>query len=70
MLLNFIEKLYLSNPPDLNFVEPAAEEIEVFCIEADELWSFVERRENKRWVWLVLERRTKQISVLEIGDRW
>lgn len=68
-LLNFIEDLYLSTPDDLNFVEPAALEIEIFCLEADELWSFVEKRTNKRWVWLVLERRTRQIIALHIGDR-
>ena len=68
-LLNFIEEQYQRTPADLNFVEPAAEEIEIFCLEADELWSFVEKRENKRWVWLVLERRTRQIIALQIGDR-
>ena len=68
-LLNFVEQLYLTTPPDLNFSEPAAVEIEIFCLEADELWSFVEKRVNKRWVWLVLERRTRQIVALHIGDR-
>ncbi|MEO6589690.1 MAG: IS1 family transposase [Pyrinomonadaceae bacterium] len=67
-LMGFIEELYLSNPSDLNFVELAAIEIDIFCLEADELWSFVERRDNKRWVWLVMERRTRQIIALEIGD--
>ncbi|MEJ7862598.1 MAG: hypothetical protein WKF90_13290 [Pyrinomonadaceae bacterium] len=47
-LLDFVEQLYLTTPPDLNFVEPAAAEIEIFCLEADEIWSFVGRRENKR----------------------
>lgn len=68
-LINFIERLYLETPEALGFVLPAAAEIELFCIEADELWSFVARRENKRWVWLVLERRTRQIIALHIGDR-
>ena len=68
-LINFIEQLYLATPQDLNFVEPASVEIEIFCLEADELWSFVARRENKRWIWLVLERRTRQIIALQIGDR-
>lgn len=68
-LLNFIERQYLSTPSDLRFVIPAAAEIELFCLEADELWSFVTRRANKRWIWLVLERRTRQIIALEIGDR-
>ena len=68
-LLNFIEQLYLKTPTDLQFACPVAAEIEIFCLEADELWSFVERRENKRWIWLVLERRTRQIIALHIGDR-
>ncbi len=68
-LINFIERQYLETPEDLHFVVPCAEEIEIFCVEADELWSFVARRENKRWIWLVLERRTRQIVALHIGDR-
>lgn len=68
-LLNFIEELYLSNPDDLNFACPISAEIEIFCVEADELWSYVGAKENKRWVWLALERRTRQIIALHIGDR-
>jgi insertion element IS1 protein InsB len=68
-LLNFIEQLYLTTPADLNFSEPVAAEIEIFCLEADEIWSFVGERTNKRWIWLVLERRTRQIIALHIGDR-
>jgi IS1 family transposase len=68
-LINFIEQLYLSTPEDLQFAAPCAAEIELFCLEADELWSFVERRENKRWIWLVLERRRCQIIALHVGDR-
>jgi len=60
-LLNFVEQLYLTAPEDLQLVEPIAAEIEIFCLEADELWSFVAKRENKRWIWLILERRTRQI---------
>lgn len=68
-LLNFIEQLYLRTSPDLQFNCPVAAEIEIFCLEADELWSFVGRRANKQWIWLVLERRTRQIIALHIGDR-
>lgn len=38
-------------------------------LELDELWSFVRRRTNKRWVWLALCRRTRQIVAYAIGDR-
>lgn len=68
-LLNFIESLYLVNPADLNFQIPADAEIELLLLEADELWSFVGKKENKRWIWLILERRTRQIVALHIGDR-
>lgn len=68
-LLNFIEQLYQRTPEDLRFNAPSAAEIEIFCVEADELWSFVGKRENKRWIWLILERQTRQIIALHIGDR-
>jgi insertion element IS1 protein InsB len=68
-LLNFIEALYLMNPDDLNFQIPDNAEIELLLVEADELWSFVQKKENKRWIWLILERRTRQIIALQIGDR-
>ena len=68
-LLNFIEQLYLATPPALQFACPVAAEIELFCLEADELWSFVGAKDNKRWLWLMLERRTRQIIALHIGDR-
>lgn len=68
-LLNFLEQLYQAVPADLNFVFAEAAEIEVMCLEADEMWSFVGRKANKRWLWLVLERRTRQIIALHLGDR-
>ena len=30
-------------------------------LELDEMWSFVYRRSNKRWIWLALCRRTRQV---------
>ena len=38
-------------------------------LELDEMWSFVARRKNKRWVWLAQCRRTRQIVAYAIGDR-
>lgn len=37
-------------------------------LEIDELWSFVRRRKQKRWLWTVLCRRTRQIIAFTIGD--
>ena len=38
-------------------------------LELDEVWSFVKRRKNKRWLWIALCRRTKQVVAYFIGDR-
>ena len=38
-------------------------------LELDELWSFVCRKKNKRWVWLALCCRTRQIVAYAIGNR-
>jgi insertion element IS1 protein InsB len=38
-------------------------------LELDELWSFVLKKANKRWVWVALCRRTRQIVAHFIGDR-
>jgi IS1 family transposase len=38
-------------------------------LEYDEAWSFVLKKLNKRWLWTVLCRRTRQILAFFIGDR-
>jgi IS1 family transposase/transposase-like protein len=38
-------------------------------LEIDELWSFVGEKDHKRWVWLALCRRTRQIVAFYIGKR-
>ena len=38
-------------------------------LEYDELWSFVAFRKNKRWLWTVMCRRTRQIVAFALGDR-
>ncbi len=38
-------------------------------LEVDELWSFVRYKKNKRWVWLALCRRTRQVVAYAVGDR-
>ncbi len=68
-LLNFIEKRYQAVSEDLNFQLPADAEIEIICLEADEIWSFVGEKKNKRWIWLIIERRTRQVIAVQIGDR-
>src|SRR5262249_542672 len=38
-------------------------------LELDELWAFVYSRDNERWLWTALCRRTRQIVAFVIGDR-
>jgi IS1 family transposase/transposase-like protein len=38
-------------------------------LEIDELWSFVRGKDHKRWVWVALCRRTRQIVAFHIGKR-
>lgn len=38
-------------------------------IECDELWSFVDNKGNKQWVWLALDADTREIVGVYIGAR-
>ena len=38
-------------------------------LEVDELWSFVGSKQHQRWLWVVINRRTRQIVAFVIGDR-
>lgn len=68
-LLDFIEQLYERNDKQLNFSQTELScELEIVCLEADELWSFVQNKANKQWIWLVIDKSSKQIIAAEIGD--
>ena len=38
-------------------------------LELDEVWSFLLKKDNKRWLWTAICRRTRQIVAYAIGDR-
>ena len=38
-------------------------------LQCDELWSFVENKGNKQWVWLALDTNTREIVGVSIGAR-
>ena len=48
---------------------PDEEDAKSIILEADELWSFVLRKKNAVWVWIVLCRKTRQVISYVIGDR-
>ena len=53
-------------PPLEQTLAPAAKEE---ILELDELWSFVYEKRRKRWIWLALCRRTRQVVAYVIGNR-
>ncbi len=71
-LLRFMEALYAASAEDLNVVLPVGRAtVELLClqVEADELWSFVQQKQNKQWVWLAFDRDTRQVIAFYVGDR-
>ncbi len=38
-------------------------------LERDEFYSFVGMKKNKRWLWVALCRRTRQVVAFVLGDR-
>jgi insertion element IS1 protein InsB len=57
--------------PELSetLIEPDAAAPATMVLELDELWSFVWKRANKRWVWIALCRATRQVVAYVVGDR-
>jgi IS1 family transposase/predicted Fe-S protein YdhL (DUF1289 family) len=57
--------------PELSktLIEPDPAEPATSVLELDELWSFVFKRANKRWIWIALCRATRQVVADVVGDR-
>jgi insertion element IS1 protein InsB len=57
--------------PELSqtLARPDPDDHEATALELDELWSFVLKKTRKRWVWLALCRKTRQVVAYFIGDR-
>ena len=75
-LMTYIKHLYKSLPDDLNYVIPKNTfkktsniDIKLIDSEIDEMWSFVAKKKNKRWIWIALCRTTRQVIAFYVGDR-
>lgn len=70
-LYTYMDELYGEVPADLASSVSEQAHLELFMIdcETDELWSFVGNKANKQWVWLALDRATRQVVALFVGDR-
>ena len=49
--------------------KPDANDPKSKIMEIDELWSFVDNKGNKIWIWVALCRKTRQIVARAVGDR-
>ena len=63
-LLKFLVSLYEALPDHLNVSLEHVDNqviIQRVEVEADELLSFVGKKENKQWLWLAMDTNTKQV---------
>ena len=71
-LMDFMVACFAAVPEHLH-IQPVASSREVLLgcldVEADELWSFVQKKTNPRWVWIVMDKQTRQILAFHVGDR-
>ena len=65
-LQDYIKAKYKAVPRQ---VKVSAKKPGRITIQCDELWSYVGKKENKKWVWLALDLKTREIVGVYIGDR-
>lgn len=68
-LLQFINEIVEELPEDLNATATSTEELEVAVVELDEQWSYVEKKDNQQWLWLVFHSKTRQVLAMHVGKR-
>jgi insertion element IS1 protein InsB len=56
-------------PLSETLVQPDENDDSATILEIDELWSFVDNKGNKVWIWIALCRKTRQIVARAVGDR-
>ena len=56
-------------PLSETLIEPDVLGDDSSVLELDELWSFVLKKAHKKWIWIALCRRTRQVVAYAIGDR-
>ena len=71
-LVHCMVECFTACPEDLH-VQPPAQPTGVVMsrleAEADERWSFVQKKANKQWMWIAMDATTRQIIAFHVGDR-
>ncbi|MBW4593787.1 MAG: IS1 family transposase [Brasilonema angustatum HA4187-MV1] len=65
-LQTYVNEKYASVPRSVQVTPKKKGRLMIQC---DELWSFVDNKGNKQWVWLALDADTREIVGVYIGDR-
>jgi insertion element IS1 protein InsB len=65
-LQTYVNEKYAQVPRSVNVTSKKKGKLTVQC---DELWSFVDHKGNKQWVWLALDADTREIVGVYIGAR-
>jgi insertion element IS1 protein InsB len=60
---------HLQSGPDAHSSHGPAQKKGPLTVQCDELWSFVDHKGNKQWVWLALDADTREIIGAHVGDR-
>jgi IS1 family transposase len=71
-LLHFMVECFTACPDDLHVqlpARPTAVVMSRLAAEADERWSFVQKKANKLWMWIAMDATTRQIIAFHVGDR-
>jgi len=50
-------------------IEVSAKPKGKLTLECDEAWSFVDNKGNKQWIWLAMDRKTREIVGVYVGNR-
>jgi insertion element IS1 protein InsB len=58
------DHLHVQAPP-----QPTAVVMSRLEAEADEMWSFVQNKANKPWIWIAMDATTRQIIAFHVGNR-
>jgi IS1 family transposase len=71
-LLHFMVECFAACPDHLHLRLPAnPAKVLIYKLEAevDEMWSFVQQKANKQWIWLAMDAKSRQIIAFHVGDR-
>jgi IS1 transposase len=57
------------SPPCPAPARPTAVVVSRLEAEADEMWSFVQKKANKPWVWIAMDAPSRQVMAFHVGGR-